>query len=72
MPRIAAKADRQQPPGRVSYRIALRDITATVKSLLDETGEQWADQAKQDLISTAFISATKAGMVVFDFQGEGQ
>lgn len=41
--------------------------------LLRESGEQWNDQAKQDLVSTAFISAAKAGAILFDFQvGEGQ
>lgn len=68
-PRIAAKSDRQGLPPRVSYRIALREITGTVTALLRESGEQWNDQAKQDLVSTAFISAAKAGVIAFDFDG---
>jgi hypothetical protein len=58
----------RKTPGRVSYRLALQDITQSVTSLLRETGEQWNDQAKQDLISTAFISAAKAGGIIFDFE----
>lgn len=59
---------RGTPPFRVSYRVALREITEVVTGLLKDTGEQWNDQAKQDLVSTAFISAAKTGAVLFDFQ----
>ena len=72
VPRIAAKQDRQAPPPRVSYRIALREITGTVTALLRESGEQWNDQAKQDLVSTAFISAAKSGVILFDFDAEAR
>jgi hypothetical protein len=60
----------RKPPTRVSYRVALKDITQAVTGLLRETGEQWNDQAKQDLISTAFISAAKSGGILFDFGPE--
>ena len=61
---------RRTPPCRVSYRVALREITSTVTDLLKTSGEQWNDQAKQDLVSTAFISAAKSGAIIFDFEGE--
>ena len=67
LPQVAL-AGRKTPPGRVSYRVALRDITMAVTGLLKDSGEQWNDQAKQDLISTAFISAAKSGGIVFDFE----
>jgi len=68
MPKIAAKRDRQELPPRVPYGIALAHITGTVTALLREKGEQWNDQAKQDLVSTAFISAAKSGVIAFDFE----
>ena len=71
-PRIAAKGDRQSPPPRVPYEIAILHITRTVVGVLRETGEQWGDQAKQDLVSTLAISAAKAGAIGFDFQGGGE
>ena len=67
IPQVAL-AGRKTPPGRVSYRVALEDITRSVTGMLKEAGEQWNDQAKQDLISTAFISAAKSGGIVFDFE----
>jgi hypothetical protein len=67
IPQVAL-AGRKTPPSRVSYRTALRDITMAVTGLLKESGEQWNDQAKQDLVSTAFIAAAKAGGIVFDFE----
>lgn len=66
-PAPVAKASRGDLPPRVSYRVALADITKAVTGLLRETGEQWNDQAKQDAICTIFISAAKAGGVIFDF-----
>ena len=49
---------------------AIREITGTVTALLRDSGEQWNDQAKQDLVSTAFISAAKTGVIIFDFDVE--
>jgi len=66
-PQQKRKRDAGTPPTRVSYRTALSDITKAVTGLLRETGEQWNDQAKQDLVSTVFISAAKTGQMVFDF-----
>ncbi len=73
-PAIAvAPRKRQNPPiDRVSYRVALREITGVVVEMLAEKGEQWTDQAKQDAISTVFISAAKSGGIVFDFAGGDQ
>lgn len=66
-----APASRKAPPSRVSYRVALRQITGTVLELLDSRKEQWESDPRQGLISTLFISACKSGVVAFDFEGEG-
>jgi hypothetical protein len=60
------------PPPRVSYRIAFREITSAVLEVLQEKGEQWTDQAKQDAVSTVFIAAAKAGAIQFDVMPEGE
>lgn len=65
-PKIAAKAA-PGGPVRVSYRVALQDITETVLKLLAERKEQWESDPRQGLISTCFIAACKTGQIVFDF-----
>jgi len=70
-PAPRASAGARTPPPRVSYRVALREITDTVLELLDARKEQWESDPRQGIISTLFISACKSGAVVFDFQGDG-
>jgi hypothetical protein len=67
-----AKRASPRPPRPVSYRVALRQITGTVLEALNERGEQWNADARQDLISTLFIAAHKAKALVFDFQPEAE
>ena len=68
----APPAPPKRPPsgGRVPYDVALRQITKTVVAVLDAAGEQWADNARQDLVSTLFIAATKDKRIAFDFDQE--
>ncbi len=49
--------------GKIPYNVAFREILQFVTSELKASGEQWSDQSRQDLISTCFISATKAGLL---------
>jgi hypothetical protein len=48
-------------PGRIPMNVAVSEIVEFVTKTLNATGEQWNDQAKQDLCSTVFIAAQKAG-----------
>lgn len=50
-------------PGRVPYNVAFREVVQFVSSGLKETGEQWSDQARQDLCSTILIAASKSGLL---------
>ena len=67
-PKLATKATPGGPSGRIGYREALKQITGAVTGTLRDTGEQWSDQAKQDAVSTLFIAAARAGMIVWDFE----
>ena len=68
----APPAPPKRPPfgGRVPYDVALRQIVAVVVRNLSECGEQWSDGARQDLVSTLFIAATKDKRIAFDFDEE--
>ena len=71
IPQVAL-AGRKTPPGRVSYRVALEDITRSVTGMLKEAGEQWNDQAKQIDIDGIYFGSEKR-RIVFDFEaGEGE
>lgn len=53
-----------RPPANVRsipipYNIAFREVLDFVTKILDEAGEQWGDQAKQDTVSTILIAASK-------------
>jgi len=60
-PVAVAAAPPKAVAGKIPYNIAFREILQFVTSELKASGEQWNDQAKQDLVSTAFIAAGKAG-----------
>lgn len=62
-PAIAAVATPVKSHGKIPYNVAFQEILHFVTQGLKATGEQWNDQAKQDLVSTCFISASKAGML---------
>ena len=50
-------------PGRIPYNIAFREVVQFVTAELKQSGEQWSDQARQDLISTVLIGAGRQGLL---------
>lgn len=50
-------------PVRVPYNVAFREVVQFVTEGLKQAGEQWNDQAKQDMVSTVLISAAKANLL---------
>lgn len=69
---VAVPSRRPRTPegGKIPYNVAFREILQFVTSELRASGEQWSDQSRQDLISTCFISATKAGLLSVWERGE--
>jgi hypothetical protein len=53
------------PPIKVGYDVALRRILRVAIAELKTGGEQWSDNARQDLVSTLFIQATRDGAVTW-------
>jgi hypothetical protein len=53
------------PPIKVGYDVALRRILRVAIAELKAAGEQWSDSARQDLVSTLFIQATRDGAVTW-------
>ena len=64
-PAIAAVASgrRRGAGGPIPLNIAFREIVRFVVAELKDSGEQWSDQCRQDLVSTVMISAQKAGLL---------
>lgn len=62
-PVIAAAVRRGPPIQRIPMDQAFIEITAFVTRGLQAAGEQWTDQAKQDMISTIVIAAQKQGLL---------
>lgn len=58
------------PPKRIPYNVAFVEVCAFVTAGLKEAGEQWNDQAKQDMVSTILISAAKAHLLTLWERGE--
>jgi hypothetical protein len=48
-------------PDAIPYDVAFAEILSFVTKALNETGEQWSEQSRQDLVSTVLISSAKAG-----------
>jgi hypothetical protein len=55
-----AMASRKRPDS-IPYDVAFAEILQFVTKALNETGEQWSEQSRQDLVSTVLISSAKAG-----------
>ena len=53
------------PPIKIGYDVALRRILRVTIAELKAAGEQWSDSARQDLVSTLFIQATRDGAVTW-------
>jgi hypothetical protein len=50
-------------PQRIPYNIAFREVVQFVTMELKQSGEQWSDQARQDLVSTVLIGASRQGLL---------
>jgi hypothetical protein len=48
---------------RIPYNVAFREVLGFVTQELKESGEQWTDQARQDMVSTILISASNNGLL---------
>ena len=47
----------------IPYNVAFREIVGFVTKELNDSGEQWSEQSRQDLVSTVLISSAKAGLL---------
>jgi hypothetical protein len=56
----AAPASRK---AQIPFNLAFREVVAFVTKELNDSGEQWSEQSRQDLTSTVLIAAAKAGYV---------
>lgn len=50
-------------PMKIPYNVAFREILGWVTTGLKEAGEQWSDQARQDMVSTVIIQASRDGFL---------
>ena len=50
-------------PPRIPYNVAFREVLQFVTKELKDAGEQWTDQARQDLCFTVLISASNSGLL---------
>ena len=50
-------------PPRIPYNVAFREVLQFVTGELKQAGEQWTDQARQDMVSTVLISASNNGLL---------
>jgi hypothetical protein len=52
-------------PVKIPMDRAVVDAVKMVQAAMKETGEQWSDSSKQDLVSTILISASREGWIGF-------
>jgi hypothetical protein len=62
LPQVAL-ASRKPQREVIPMNIAVREVVQFVTLGLTDAGEQWADAAKQDLVSTCIIAGAKAGWI---------
>lgn len=62
VPQVAYAAGRKQRE-TIPYNVAFVEILGFVTKALNESGEQWSEQSRQDLVSTVLISSSKAGLL---------
>lgn len=60
---VAVAPAKPQRFGPIPYNVAFREVTKFVTEELNANGEQWADEAKQGMISTILIAAAKQGIL---------
>jgi hypothetical protein len=51
------------PPTKIPMNIAVSEAVRMVQNAMKETGEQWSDASKQDLVSTILITAQREGWI---------
>jgi len=51
------------PPLKIPLNLAVAEAVRMVVQALKESGEQWSDAARQDLVSTVLIAAQKEGWI---------
>ena len=57
---VAGGKSRREP---IPFNVAFAEIVHFVTRTLNESGEQWSEQSRQDLVSTVLISAGKQGLL---------
>ena len=62
-PPMPARFHAMSRPQRVPFNVAFREVVGFVSAELKASGEQWSDQARQDLVSTVLISASRQGLL---------
>lgn len=60
-PRALKREEREDR--RIPFNVAVREVVEFVTKELSASGEQWSDQSKQDMVSTALIAAQKQGLL---------
>lgn len=53
----------RKPREVIPFNVAFAEIVHFVTRTLNESGEQWSEQSRQDLVSTVLISAGKQGLL---------
>jgi hypothetical protein len=60
---IPARLPGSPRPSRIPMNIAFREVVKFVTAELKQSGEQWSDQSRQDLVSTILISSSRQGLL---------
>jgi hypothetical protein len=63
LPALAVASGKRRGGGAIPLNVAFREILQFVCAELKASGEQWADESRQDLISTVMIAAQKANLL---------
>ena len=63
LPAVATQPAQVRADARIPTDQAFREVVGFVTKILDDSGEQWSDQSRQDFVSTVFISAQKQGIL---------
>ena len=60
---VASAGGKRRREGPIPLNVAFREIVRFVVAELKDSGEQWSDQCRQDLVSTVMIAAQKANLL---------
>jgi hypothetical protein len=61
VPQVAPGSRKQRET--IPWNVAFAEVVRFVTKALNESGEQWSEQSRQDLCSTVLIAAAKAGLL---------